>query len=156
MRDRKRLGEILLKKKLITREELEECLQQQKVTREYLGAVLLAKNLISQEDLMKALAEQFHVPFMSLKKTYVDWQVCLRFSSVVNKDQKALPIRESELTVTVAISDPLDVMSVSKIEVMAWPKKIKLVLVTHEELQESLAEYKKRAKSHMKEFLNRG
>lgn len=146
----------MLKKKLVTQEQLDECLQQQKVTREYLGAVLLKKKLVSQEALMKALSEQFCVPYVSLKTLYVDWNVCLRFFSVVAKEQKALPIRENEMTLTVAISDPLDVMSVGKIEEMAWPRRIKLVLMTHEELQKAIAECKKRSKGFMKKLLNRG
>ena len=150
---RKRLGEILLERKAITSEQLMECLEEQKFTREYLGAILLKKRLISEDLLMKALSEQFDMPFVSLKNLYVDWSVCLQFSTLVASEQKALPILRDEMSVTVAISDPLDVVSIGKIEEMAWPKRLKLVLVLPEELREFVVECKRRTRNSLKDLL---
>lgn len=152
---RKKLGEILLEKKLITVEQLEECLSEQKLTKEYLGAILLKKGLINESGLMSALSEQFQIPFVNLKTSYIDWKVALEFASIVTKEQKALPILREENTVTVAISNPLDVMAVSSIEEEARPKKIKLILVTQAQLSEFILECKKKAKGSIRNLLNK-
>ena len=141
---RKRLGEILLQKNLITAEQLTECLNEQKLTKDYLGAILLKKRLLKEEDLMKALSEQFDMPFVSLKTRYIDWSVCLQFAPVVIAEQKVFPILSDASSLTVAISNPLDVIAVSKLEEQARPKKIKFVLVSHAELIEFVGECKKK------------
>ncbi len=141
---RKRLGEILVQKKLITAEQLTECLDEQKLTKDYLGAILLKKRLLKEEDLMKALSEQFDMPLISLKTLYIDWDVCLQFAPIVVSEQKVFPISADESSVTVAISNPLDVIAVSKIEDQARPKKLKFVLVPHVELMEFIGECKKK------------
>lgn len=152
---RKRLGEILIAKNLITLDQLQECLEEQKFTREYIGAILLKKRLITQEALAKALSQQFDILYISLKNFYVDWNVCLRFSTLVTAQENALPIRADDTAVTVAISDPLDVIGVEKLEEMARPKKIKLVLVTPQELKEFILECKRRTKGPLKSLLEK-
>jgi type IV pilus assembly protein PilB len=152
---RKRLGEILVQKKLITEEQLAECLEEQKFTKDYLGSILLKKRLLKEDELMKALSEQFDMPIVSLKTLYIDWSVCLRFAAIVTTEQKVFPIRADESSLTVAISNPLDVIAVSKIEEQARPKKLKFVLVTHAELMEFIQECKKRAKGSIKNLLEK-
>jgi len=148
-----RLGDVLVQKKLITSEQLIECLDEQKLTKEYLGSILLKKGLIREEELMKVLSEQFDMPLVSLKRLYIDWAVCLQFAPIVATEQKVLPIRADESSLTVAISNPLDVMAVSKIEEQARPKKLKFVLVPHAELMEFISECKKRTKRSIKNLL---
>lgn len=152
---RKRLGEILIERRLVTEEQLRECLDQQKLTKEYLGSILINKKIVKEEDLMKALSAQFNIPYISLKTQYIDWGVCSKFSYVVRSQDKALPIRQDDLSVTVAISDPLDVLSISKFEELAKPKRLKLVLVSHSELKEFINECKKRTRGSVMDLLNR-
>ncbi|HAJ57354.1 MAG TPA: hypothetical protein DCL35_06255 [Candidatus Omnitrophica bacterium] len=152
---RKRLGEILTEKGIITQEELLECLEEQKFTREYLGAILLKKNLITQEALTRALSEQFGMPYLQLKNLYIDWNVCLRFSSVVVSQGKFLPIGQSDAGITVVMSDPLDVIGIDRIEEIARPKKLKLALVTPQELEEFLMECRKRARAALKNTMGK-
>jgi len=152
---RKRLGEILLEKGLLSDEQLRECLEQQKLTKEFLGSILVKKNLIKEEDLMKCLSQQFGIPYISLKSQYIDWQVCAKFSHLVRSEEKVLPIRQDDLSVTAAISDPLDVMSISKFEELARPKQLKLVLVAPSELKGFIGECKRRTKGSLKDLLSK-
>ena len=152
---RKRLGEILIEKRLITEEQLAECLEEQKLTKEYVGAILLKKRLIKESDLMSALSVQFQMPFISLKMTYIDWNVSKEFASIIAAEEKILPIAWDDASITAAISNPLDVMSIAKIEERARPKKLKLVLVTQLELLEFLGEFKKRTKGSLKDLLDK-
>ncbi len=60
----KRLGEILLDKKLVTQEALNDVLGGQKP----IGTLLTEKNIVSKEDVQAALAEQKHLKEQSEKK----------------------------------------------------------------------------------------
>jgi len=152
---RKRLGEILMEKGMITEEELKECLEEQRLTKEFLGSILVKKKIVKEEDLMRALSKQFNLPYISLKEKYVDWNVCSKFSHLVRSEEKALPIFQDDLTVTVAVSDPLDVLSISKFEELAKPKRLKVVLVSPSELKSFIAECKKRTLGFLREKLNK-
>lgn len=61
----KKLGEILIEKKLVTQEEIDHALGNQK----HLGTILTENKLVSKEAVQAALAEQKHVREQSEKKT---------------------------------------------------------------------------------------
>jgi hypothetical protein len=53
------LGEILIRKKLITCQQLEKALIEQKTNKQKLGAILLNLGFISNADLKESLKEQY-------------------------------------------------------------------------------------------------
>jgi len=59
-----RLGEILVKNSLITREQLSNALQEQKMSggQSKLGTILIKQGLISEHDLVSFLSRQYGVP----------------------------------------------------------------------------------------------
>lgn len=61
---KKKIGDILVDLKVITKEQLEECLKEQKDTGKLLGQVLLDQGAVSKGDLARALAVQMQVPFI--------------------------------------------------------------------------------------------
>jgi hypothetical protein len=66
-----------------------------------------------------------------------------------------LPIRQDDLTVTVAISNPMDVASVSSIEMYVRPKRLKMVLTSPSELKVFIDECEKRHKAKMKNLFDK-
>ncbi len=61
---RKKLGEIFIDLRIISSDQLQECLEEQKVSGKMLGAELLERKLITKNDLAQALAQQVSVPFI--------------------------------------------------------------------------------------------
>lgn len=61
---RKKIGDILIDLNIISLEQLQECLKEQKTTGKLLGQVLLEKGVVSKNDLARALAKQVEVPFI--------------------------------------------------------------------------------------------
>lgn len=151
-----RIGEILLSRRLITEAQLKECLEEQRLTREYLGVILLKKKLVSEEDLMKALSVRFGLPYVSLKVLYIDWAIVSRFSSLILSGKKVFPFREDGDYLVTAVSDPLDAMAISKFEEAAQPRHLRLVLVSPGELGEYIEECRKRSRGALKHLLDEG
>ena len=60
----KRLGDILISDGLLTQEQLEEALAQQKQTHERLGAVLIEYGYITEKELIDALRNQLGIDFL--------------------------------------------------------------------------------------------
>lgn len=151
----RRLGEILLARRLITARELDECLIEQARTKEFFGAVLVRKGIIREKDLMEALAEQSGLPLVNLREVYIDWDLGLTYVTHVLSHRTFLPIRQDDLSVTVAISNPMDVASVSSVEMYVRPKRLKMVLTNPSDLKASIDECEKRHKAKMKSFFDK-
>ena len=61
---RKKISEILVDLNLISQNQLDECIEEQKTTNKDLTDILLERGFIKKEDLARALAEQSGLPFI--------------------------------------------------------------------------------------------
>ncbi len=144
----KQLGEILVEKGLVTQDQLEDALKEQKFTKEFLGTILLRRKLITEEDFLKALSEQFGFPFVSIEKEAIDFSVAMRFSPTFILDQKCIPIKEDEYTVTVAIVNPLNALTFSNMEKEANLRTVNYVLVSQQDMHRLIQHYLQYKESH--------
>ena len=131
----KKLGTLLMQRGLLTPEQLEEALADQRLTRKFLGAILVEQGAVEPLKLLEVLSEQFGIPHGSIAPSEVDWNVAKQFPPSFFSDEKCFPIRADETTVTVAIADPLDAWSLSSIQGLARFKKIQPMLVLDRELK---------------------
>ena len=141
----KRLGELLVERRLITQAQLEQALTQQRSTKEFLGAILVRMGLIQPEALLETLAKQFNMPHEALAVERVNWTVAKQFPASIFSDGKCFPIRADADSVTVAIANPLDAWALSAIEQAAGFRKVKPVLVLERELQAILQAYRRQS-----------
>ena len=141
-RQQKRLGEFLIDKGLINSRQLKDVLAEQQETKEILGAILLRKKLITEKDLLEILSEQFSIPLVSLKYKYIDWEFVGEFSPSFIFDYKSLPLEKDDWSVTIAITNPLDVKVLEKAEREARGLKLKLVLVSEADMKEAIDRYR--------------
>ena len=139
---RKKLGEILIEKGLITLEQLNNALDEQARTKEFLGKILLDRNQIKEPDLLTTLSEQFNIPIISLKYRYIDWGLVRSFGASLVLDYKCFPLEKDEWSVTFAITNPLDAWALKKIEEEARGLKIRLVLVSRNDIIEVIQRYR--------------
>lgn len=138
----KKIGELLIDRGLITQKQLDEALEFQKISGEFLGQILIRMRLITEEDLMNVLSKQFNMPFMELKYRYVDVNLLKKFSPSLILDYKCFPIKKDDWSLTVAITNPLDVWSIKRAEQEAGGLRLKLVLVTNSDMEEAIERYR--------------
>ena len=148
----KKLGEILIKKGLLTLEQLNTALLEQKKTKEFLGAILLKMKWIKEKDLLEALSEQFNIPTDTLENKYIDWNLLKHFSSSLILDQRCFPIRKDDWSVTVAITNPLDAWALKKAEEEAMPLHLKLILVPENSMREAVLRYQQYMRANISKF----
>lgn len=143
IRSQKKIGEILIELGLITAEQLKYALEEQARTNKFLGEILLKKCGLKEKDLLKALSEQFNIPIISLKSVNINWNFVNKFSAALILDHKCFPIHQDEESMTIAVSNPLDVWAIKKAEEDAGDLKLKLVLVCEKDIEEAIGEYKR-------------
>lgn len=151
----KRIGEILIKKGLITEAQLHDALTTQKLSDGFIGAILINKGVLGKRQLLEALSEQFDIPLVDLKTQYVDMELARRFSSSLILDHGCFPLRQDEDAITVAITNPLNAVAISKVEEEASPRKVSWLLVSEDDLKELVQNYRQAISQNIQKLLRK-
>ena len=134
------LGEILVKKKLISPQDLQRILSEQKKEDKFLGALLIEKGFITERQLLEALSEQLDVPMVNIHEMEIDWTLAKRFSRSSLLKNRCFPLQEKNDKIILAVTNPLDAWAISEIEKQVPGYKIKVVLVSTDDI-ETLSNY---------------
>ncbi len=103
-----RLGEILLREGLVTREQLAQALSEQKNTKHRLGYVLVKLGLVQELEITKVLARQYRMPAVDLTRFEVDPKIIRLVPAEMATKSIVLPLKREGRTLTVAMADPTD------------------------------------------------
>ena len=110
---RKRLGEILIERGKLDPANLERALRLQAESGEKLGALLVTLGLCAQRDVAEALSAQLGLALVDAAG-YPEFPILEESISVrFLRDAHALPVREDEAEVALAMADPTDVYTIS-------------------------------------------
>jgi type IV pilus assembly protein PilB len=137
-RDHKRLGELLIEKKLISEGSLASAIAEQKKSGQLLGATLIKMGLITEEALLALLQEQLSLPLVDLRAVVVDEQVLACVKEDMAKKYLAIPVEiEGRSTLVVAMADPLNVAALEDLRFHSG-MFIKPVLSSPSQIQEAI------------------
>jgi type IV pilus assembly protein PilB len=103
-----RIGDLLLKEGLITREQLEKALVEQKQNGTRVGYNLIKLGYLNELDLTRMLARQFRMPAVDLSKFEVDPRITKLVPADLALKHLVLPLKRDGRTLTVAMADPTD------------------------------------------------
>jgi type IV pilus assembly protein PilB len=103
-----RLGEILLREGLVTRDQLAQALTEQKNTKHRLGYVLVKLGLVQELEITKVLARQYRMPAVDLTRFEVDPKILKLVPAEMATKSVVLPLKREGRTLTVAMADPTD------------------------------------------------
>lgn len=133
------IGEILVDKGIITRDQLEDALQQQKETSKRLGEILVDAGTITQDQLNLALAERLGVESIGLAEDEVDSLAATMIPEKLARRYGAIPVKFiDENTLQVAMVDPTNVFAIDDLRMMTG-YDIKPAIATAEEVFEQIS-----------------
>jgi len=101
-----RLGDLLLREGLITKEQLEKALSEQKQNGTRVGYNLIKLGFVPEIEITKVLARQFKMPAVDLSKFEVDPKIVKLVPADVAVKHLVLPLKRDGRTLTVAMADP--------------------------------------------------
>jgi type IV pilus assembly protein PilB len=113
-----RLGEILIKEKLITPQQLQQALDYQKQHGGRLGACLVKLGYVTDEDVTSVLSRQYGVPSINLKFYEVDPSVIKLVPQETAIRYQIVPLSRVGSTLTIAMTDPTNVFAMDDIKFM--------------------------------------
>ncbi|MBI4495863.1 MAG: type II secretion system protein GspE, partial [Deltaproteobacteria bacterium] len=111
-----RLGELLVGKGLINAKQLEEALQDQKISGNRLGTSLAKLGFISEQSLVSFLSRHFGVPAIDLAEIQIDPEVTKMIPPEVIFKYQVIPIKRLGSTLRVAMSDPSNILAIDDIK----------------------------------------
>lgn len=111
-----KLGELLIKENLITREQLNQALEEQKKTNDYLGTVLVRHGWISEAALTNTLGKQLGIASVDLTNYEFKDDVLRIIPEELANKYDIIPLDRMGHTLTVAMVDPTDVMVIEDIK----------------------------------------
>jgi type IV pilus assembly protein PilB len=114
-KNRRHLGEILYKAKLVKKEALIQAIKSSKSEKKRLGQILLEKGLLDEETLAKAIAKQFEMEYVNLDKTPISPDAAKLIPEAIIKKHNVIPLATNNGRLRVAISDPLDLETMDAI-----------------------------------------
>src|SRR5688572_32580253 len=96
-----RLGDLLVREKLISKEQLEKALQEQKTSGTRVGYNLVKLGFIQETELTKMLARQYRMPAVDLSKFEVDPKIAKMIPADLATKNLVLPLKRDGRTLTV-------------------------------------------------------
>src|SRR5438105_1772437 len=113
-----RIGELLLKEKLITPEQLQQALTQQKSNGGKLGYNLVKMGFVKDEQITALLSKQYGVPAINLASFKIDLTIIKLVPTETARKYQIIPLSRSGSTLTIAMTDPTNVFAMDDIKFM--------------------------------------
>jgi type IV pilus assembly protein PilB len=113
-----RIGELLLKEKRITPEQLQEVLAYQKANGGKLGLILVKLGFAKDEEITALLSKQYGVPSINLHQFEIDPAVIKLIPPETAQKYQIIPLSRAGATLTIAMTDPTNVFAMDDIKFM--------------------------------------
>lgn len=120
-RKRLRLGELLLENNLITEEQLNIALEEQKAKGIKLGEAIIGLGYVTQDAINDFLCQQLNIDFVDLRKIEIDDSIARMVGEKVVRKYMLLPFalddRQANV-IKVAMEDPMNIMAIDDIGII--------------------------------------
>src|SRR5215212_7334648 len=113
-----RIGELLLKEKRITPEQLQEALNYQRQNGGKLGFNLIKLGLVKDDEITALLSKQYGVPSIALGQFEIDAAVVKLVPAETAQKYQIIPLSRAGATLTIAMTDPTNVFAMDDIKFM--------------------------------------
>ncbi|NQU73142.1 MAG: Flp pilus assembly complex ATPase component TadA [Candidatus Omnitrophica bacterium] len=135
-----RIGEMLVKKGLISIADLERALTEPKGAGEYLGTVLIKLGLITEEVLIPVLAEQLGIDYVKIVNVSIEPSVIKKVPAKFAHHYKMMPISFKDNVLTIGVLDPTDIHTLDDIRLLLGCE-IKPVLCEGRDMLDAIKKY---------------
>ncbi len=112
---KQKLSELLVEKKLLTKEQLKHALQVQQEKNLPLPRLLVDLGFVSEKDLLSVLSENLNIPPVDLSRIEIDPTLARLIPREVAQHYEVVPISKIGKTVTIAMSNPLNLFALEEI-----------------------------------------
>ena len=128
-----RLGEILLQQRLISADDLDKSLEEQKRTGRKLGRVIVDLGYVTETQISEAFARQLNIPFIDLPKFNVKAELINKLSEAQARRFRCCVLEDKGSSYLIGMVDPTDLFAYDELSRLL-PKDIELAVVQEDSL----------------------
>ena len=139
---RKPLGQLLLERNMLSSEQLERALEEQRRSnhQKLLGEILVELHICTEDQITEALAAAYGVPYARVSPRVADPKVISILPKEVLEKHGVLPLFLVEGVLTVAVSEPANVFLLEEVERLSG-YRVQLVAATARDIKATLQTY---------------
>ncbi len=132
-----RLGEILVQQNLLSQEQLQAALDEQKKSGRKLGRVFADKGFVTEEQISEAIARQINAPYINLKYFNIKPATVRLLPEAQARRFRALVLDERDNATRVGFADPTDLFAYDEVA-RILKRDIDIAVVTESQLLETV------------------
>ena len=135
-----RLGELLLREKLITPLQLQKAVEEQRSGGGRLGYQLTRMGFIEENELTAFLSKQYGIPSINLNEFEIEPEIIKLIPKDVASKHQVIPVNRSGNTLIIAMADPSNIFAIDDIKFLTG-YNIEVVVASEAAIVEAIERY---------------
>jgi type IV pilus assembly protein PilB len=111
-----RIGELLIREKVLSLQQLQQAQDEAKRTGKRLGATLARMGLVPDNVLTQLVARQYSLPAINLSEIEIDANVLKLIPKEICEKHQVIPVRRQGATLIVAMADPSNIYAIDELK----------------------------------------
>ncbi len=138
--DSSRLGELLVREKLITPLQLQKAVEEQRAQGGRLGYQLTRLGFLEENELTAFLSKQYGVPSINLSDFDIEPDIIKLIPKEVVQKHQVIPVNRTGSTLIVAMTDPANIFAIDDIKFLTG-YNVEVVVASEQAVLEAIEKY---------------
>jgi type IV pilus assembly protein PilB len=138
----KQLGELLIDRGLINKQQLDRALTLQQERGGLIGEILVELGFTGEEDIAQTLTAQYGFPYLPLSNYDINPEIVSIIPGRVARQYLLLPIDKIGNNLTLAMSNPLNMQAIEDVELLSGCN-VQVFVSTSSDIKKTIAKYYK-------------
>ena len=134
------IGQMLLDEGVITAEQLDAGLNEQKNSGDFICTTLIKLGFVSQDKVFSVLSRQLNIPYLKITDKDIGPLIIQKVAAKFASHYKIIPIEFKDNVLTIAMTDPLDIRTLDDLRLLL-NIEVKGVLASEKEIVEAVRKY---------------
>ena len=139
IRQKLRLGDVLVKAGTITEEQLQRALVEQKQKNMPLGKALVQLGILTEEKILTSLAEQLKIPYLDMQGVKISQDAIRKVPESIARKHGIIPIDIENGSLRLAMADPLNIFAIDEVTIQSG-MDVTTVLAAESDIERAIQE----------------
>lgn len=135
-----RIGELLVREKMLSLQQLQQAQEEAKRTGKRLGATLSRLGYVKDQELTQFVAKQYSLPSINLAEIEIEAGVLKLVPREICEKHQVIPVRRNGPTLIVAMADPANIYAIDELKFLTQ-YNIEPVVASESQLEAALTRY---------------
>jgi len=135
-----RIGELLLREKKVSPQQLAQAQEEAKRTGKRLGAALTKLGYVKDQELTQIVAQQYSLPAINLSDFDIDPAILKLIPKEICQKHQVIPVQRKGATLIVAMADPANIYAIDELKFLTQ-YNIEPVVASDQQIEDALSRY---------------